>query len=257
MFKKLMLLVLGASFIGISYAGDRVDTLNELKPIEYCSVEARLFRDGMFSRNMDIPRVIRNVPEEIMAQLRKNMPVEIPTDAIYLTEWDSLNDREREFTEKLIFRGYDTADHMKSQAVASAEELPENVGWEGKITTILTMGLIETTTQKYFEACVQSRTKAGTMRSVLYRKIQGEHFKKPELIKDRSCETINHDASVIESAVMHQYSIAEIAAVAKEAVNISEGRKNQIYVMLEHLSEWVGTLEEWKAYWASVCGNSI
>lgn len=107
---------------------DRLDILESLPDVEYCQQVTGMFYAGADAKVHGFARKIEGVNPMIIEMIEHKIP--LPRTAIWAHDWDSLNDREKEFMQRYVFAGWDS--------VEDADE-------------------VDTKSQQFFEACIRYR----------------------------------------------------------------------------------------------------
>lgn len=108
---------------------DRIDILDTYPTIEYCKQVTGMFYSGAVSRVNGYARIIKPADGRIIELIEHRMP--LPKEAIWATQWDTMNEREKEFMTQHVFMGYDSGAGSEDEAAVIA--------------------------QKFFESCVRNR----------------------------------------------------------------------------------------------------
>ena len=129
--KEMLAVILFGGFCLLSQRSmaDRIDILETYPTVEYCKQVTGMFYSGALSRVNGHARIIKPADQNIMAMIEHKLP--LPKDAIYATQWETLNDREKEFMTLHVFLGYDSNPEDEDEAASIA--------------------------QKFFESCVRHR----------------------------------------------------------------------------------------------------
>lgn len=98
---------------------DRLDTLETYAPIPYCKEITGMFYSGALSKVNGFAKVIKPADATIIAMIEHKLP--LPKSAIWATQWDQLNDREKEFMTFYVFAGYDSGAESEDEAAQKAQ----------------------------------------------------------------------------------------------------------------------------------------
>jgi hypothetical protein len=98
-------------------AGDRLDIVLSMEHEDYCGVIADQFLAGILGELYGSARKLKASTPQIMENLEHGIP--LPKDALYVTDWEKLSDRDKAFVEEHVLRGYD-------EAAKIGRELAEN-----------------------------------------------------------------------------------------------------------------------------------
>lgn len=137
--KYIFTLLLFIAGCGPVYA-DRLDILEAAPNIDYCSISSDQFKSGAVAQAAGHARVIEEANYAIKELAEHGLP--LPKRAMFVPEWNSLTDNERNFVTNNAFSGWDEA---------------------AKIGRPITEEEAQKMAQTVFEKCMYERTKNKRM----------------------------------------------------------------------------------------------
>lgn len=95
---------------------------------EQCGWEVNVAFSGAVARVNKTPKVIKNIPG-VIAQAMQQQGKQLPTDAVYVWDWDQFTAAEQDLIATVIWRGYEKLDAMimenHGQMVAAEDFMQE------------------------------------------------------------------------------------------------------------------------------------
>lgn len=146
--KKIILALL--LLISSTAFADRVDALRTAPPDQYCGVVTNFFYQGIQARVGNIPREVKQLPDDLLKKYYAGADFKVPNDAIYFELYDKLTDQEKTFMKKYIFQGWDEADKIVKRIKLESREPVEEVFDSDEQTKMA---------QAFFESCVEDRVR--------------------------------------------------------------------------------------------------
>lgn len=113
---KFIVAVVSLWLIGLPavYSQDRVDIVESLNPLEYCTVVVEQFYQGADARAAGYERKLSDALA-VHEMVEHGLP--LPKDSMWVMYWNTLNDREKEWMSKHVFEGWDKADEIFKSGV--------------------------------------------------------------------------------------------------------------------------------------------
>lgn len=205
-----MLLLLGLSLFTQARA-DRVDTIEAMSDMDYCSVVADQFYAGALAQINGSARVLTALTPVVVEMLEHGMP--IPKDAMYVPEFDSLTDREKQWMATNVLLGYDEAAKVKA-----TDEQAKKM------------------TQTLFEGCMYKRTaqkrvdaKPTTPPTDLISVASSEGLTR----RIQECRELLRDQLYIADAMMNNIPKRLVIQKAQNASNLTPEHKREVLKLID------------------------
>lgn len=190
------------AFSSVGYAGDRSDYINSLDPEDYCGVVADQYYAGVLGKLYGSVRELKATTAEILENLEHGIP--LPKDALYVHNWDQLDDAEKAFVRSHVLKGYD------------------------KATPDLTDEAAQALGQDYFDGCLEAR-KSQKRTDVFPRFIKVEALENVAPAKRFSqCKEWLTDYNVIGIAVRSGRDCDQMKEWNQTTEGVEEGRRAKI-----------------------------
>lgn len=214
-FRECLVVVLMGVFVLFQDArADRVDIIENMPDMDYCTVVADQFHAGALSQIGGSARKLTALTPMVVEIIEHGGKV--PKDAMYVPEFNSLTDREKAWMETNVMEGYDEASKIKDLTDEQAIKM----------------------TQKVFEGCMYKRTAN----------------KRVNFIKTASSEMLGEvcknrifDINRIADAVANEVPQDHVIDVAKKS-HLQADRLALILEMVDEAYSYSGNLMEWMKY---------
>jgi hypothetical protein len=87
--------------------------------VEYCKQVTGMYYSGAISKVHGFARQIKPADAKIIAMIEHKKP--LPREAIWAVQWETMNEREKEFMTYYVFSGYDSGVETEEDAAVKAQ----------------------------------------------------------------------------------------------------------------------------------------
>lgn len=209
-FKESLVIVLMGVFVMFTDAkADRVDVIENMSDMDYCSVVADQFYAGALAQIGGSARKLTALTPVVVEMLEHGMP--IPKDAMYVPEFDSLTDREKSWMATNVLLGYDEAAKVKA-----TDEQAKKM------------------TQTLFESCMYKRTaQKRTEAKPVIPRMQMVASSEGLTRRIQECRELLRDQLYIGDAMMNNIPKRLVVQKAQNASNLTTEHKLEVLKLID------------------------
>lgn len=213
--KKLLFGFLLIVLSNFAQAGYFVDSWKTASPQEVCSWAATEVGNAIDRRLRGVPFIIKD-KSEMPRLIGRNTP----TDALYIADWDNLDDIDKEFLTKFLRFGYDLAE--KKLAVMPEARFPQDFGDEY---------------QKFMATCMTHKNN----REEIFQQIR-VGFNEALFM----CNELKYDLAVISESITNGISKeAVLDRLSRSSSQLRQDRMERILKQINEAYAYKGPIENW------------